>query len=426
MKKNIAIKNVAYNYTGETLFEIVKVVLQEWNIDKKLASITVESSSENDRTVKILYRWLGDQDNCNPFRKKIFHIHCITQVINLLVKDGLDEMDYILHKIRKDIKYMSVTTIGKQKFEEVVKKLNLGGKEITSEGVPLRWDSTFFMLQIALELRRQGEAIVDLQSSDCVFGINLSMEEWDNAEVMHKCLTVFYDAICSFFGSKYVSTNVYLRKISDIFKRLNQWQESDIAKRMKVTSTEYFHLVSCASAFVAVFDPRTKLDFVEYSFKKLCSSISSHLHKKFVKALLRCITNMFNLYAEYLTSQRLSSSFINNDNSSSSDGDDPCNILEDWKKSKRQRTELEKYLQEPLQLDEEFDILGWWHTKSQDSPTLSTMALDILAIPMSTKTSNSAFCIETMTLDPIFNDLDPDIIEALFCGKDWLDNPIRM
>lgn len=151
---------------------------------------------------------------------------------------------------------------------------------------------------------------------------------------------------------------------------------------------------------------------------------------------------MFNLYAKYLTSQRSSSSSINNDNSYSldgdnsyssdgdksysSDGDHPCNILDEWKKSNRQSPELEKYLKEPLEPDEEFDILGWWHTKSQDSPTLWMMARDILAIPMSTSSSNSAFCIETMTLDPIFNDLDPDVIEALFCGKDWSDNPIRL
>ena len=64
------------------------------------------------------------------------------------------------------------------------------------------------------------------------------------------------------------------------------------------------------------------------------------------------------------------------------------------------------------------NILDWWHTDSQDSPTLWTMARDILAIPMSTSTLNSAFSIETVTLDPIFNDLDPDIIEVLFCGKD--------
>ena len=80
LKKNIAIKNVEYNYTGETLFEMVKVVLLEWNIDKKLASITVESSYANNQIVKILNRWMGDQGSCNPFRKQIFHIPCITHM----------------------------------------------------------------------------------------------------------------------------------------------------------------------------------------------------------------------------------------------------------------------------------------------------------------------------------------------------------
>ena len=421
-KKNIAIKNVEYNYTGETLFEVVKVVLLEWNIDKKLASITIESSPENGRMVKFLERWLGDQGNCHPFRGQIFHIPCITHLINLLVKDGLDEIDYILHKIRQAIKYMSETTDGKQKFEEVVKKLNLGGKDITSEGVPVRWDSTFFMLQIALELRRQGEAFVDLQSSDCVFRLfplNLSVEEWDKAKVVHKFLTVCYDAICSFFGSKCLNSNVYFRKICDIYGSLNRWQGSDIIYPM-IEKLESYLKICEVDIPLAVFDPRTKLDFVEYSIGKLFDVGSA-------PPVFRInLYSMFHLYAKNLKSQRSSSSFINSDNSSYSDGDDPCNILDDWEKSKRQRTELEKYLQEPLQSGEEFDMLGWWHTKSQDSPTLWMMARDILAIPMSTCTSNSAFYIETMTLDPIFNDLDHDIIEALFCVKDWLDNPIRV
>ena len=141
------------------------------------------------------------------------------------------------------------------------------------------------------------------------------------------------------------------------------------------------------------------------------------------------LSRMFGAYAKDLCSQGLSSSFPNNDNSSSSDGDNPCNILDKWKKLQRgsQMTQLDQYLREsPLHSDRELDILGWWHSKSQDSPALWAMVRDILAIPMSTSTSNSTFCFETTTLDPIFNDLDPDIIEAFFCGKDWLDNPIRM
>ncbi|XP_065635101.1 uncharacterized protein LOC112006826 isoform X3 [Quercus suber] len=54
------------------------------------------------------------------------------------------------------------------------------------------------------------------------------------------------------------------------------------------------------------------------------------------------------------------------------------------------------------------------------SPTLWRMA-----IPKSTSTSNSAFGIETTTINPILNGCDPDIVEALVCGKEWLENPIR-
>ena len=49
-----------------------------------------------------------------------------------------------------------------------------------------------------------------------------------------------------------------------------------------------------------------------------------------------------------------------------------------------------------------------------------------IAIPMSTSTSNSAFSIETTTINPILNGLNLDIVEASVCGKEWLDNPIRM
>ena len=415
-KKNIAIKNVKYNYTGETLFEMVKGVVLEWNIDKKLASITVESSYANNQMVKILYRWLGDQGNCQPLKKQIFSIPCITRLIFLLAKYGLDKINNILHKIRKAIKYMSKTAIGKQKFEEAVKKLNLGGKDITYEGFRRRWDSIFFMLQIALELR--GEICIDLQSK------NLSMEEWDKAEFMCKCLSVFYDAICSFSGSKCLSMNVYFSKIVETQVSLLRLQESDIAKKMGITFAPYFDFYSHVSAVAAVFDPRTNLKFVHYCFRYLYGDCT-----KLPTLIDGALSRMFDAYAKDLCSQGLSSSFPNNDNSSSSYGDNPCNILDKWKKLQRgsQMTQLDQYLREsPLHSDGELDILGWWHSKSQDSPALWAMARDILAIPMSTSTSNSTFCFETTTLDPIFNDLDPDIIEALFCGKDWLDNPIRM
>ncbi|XP_065620835.1 uncharacterized protein LOC112011061 isoform X2 [Quercus suber] len=58
--------------------------------------------------------------------------------------------------------------------------------------------------------------------------------------------------------------------------------------------------------------------------------------------------------------------------------------------------------------------------------TIKFSTLRRMAIPMSTSTSNSAFSIETTSINPILNGLDPDIVEALVCGKEWSENPIRI
>ncbi|KAB1200667.1 putative AC transposase [Morella rubra] len=89
-----------------------------------------------------------------------------------------------------------------------------------------------------------------------------------------------------------------------------------------------------------------------------------------------------------------------------------------------QRAELDRYLEEScIHVKGELDILSWWHSNSQNFPTLGKMARDILVIPMSISTSNYGFSPEAMTINPAFDVHDPDIMEALICGADWLEKP---
>uniref|UniRef100_A0A7N2MTB6 BED-type domain-containing protein n=1 Tax=Quercus lobata TaxID=97700 RepID=A0A7N2MTB6_QUELO len=402
-KKILALKSLENNHTGETLCETVKGLLLEWKINKKLCTVTVEHSSSNNNMVHNLITWL-DHQGYPPHKRKLFHIPCITHIINLLVEDGLDEIVHILHKIRKAIKYLSETANGAQKFQEV---------DLTSQ----RWDSVFFMLQSALKYK---EIFPYQQSGATDFPINISMEEWESAKAILECLTFFYGVVQRFLGSKCFITNLYFCDICNISKFLLNWQKSkqalicSIANKMRVRFDSYCIHFTRVSAIAAVFDPRTKLDLVLYSLKdaygegtKICSTIKDD------------IVQIFDGYAEDFSSQPLySSSYGNND----------FDVLRKWYKSKRdsQRAELNQYLQEPLVTNRELDILGWWHTNGKKFPTLWRMARDILAIPMSTSISNSAFYIEPMTINSIFNGLDPDIIEASTCGGDWLDNPIRI
>ncbi|KAG6430458.1 hypothetical protein SASPL_108526 [Salvia splendens] len=68
---------------------------------------------------------------------------------------------------------------------------------------------------------------------------------------------------------------------------------------------------------------------------------------------------------------------------------------------------------------EHFDILKWWSENSR-YPVLSEMARDILAIPISSVASKSAFSLGGRILYPYRSSLAPCVFEALVCASDWL------
>jgi hypothetical protein len=87
------------------------------------------------------------------------------------------------------------------------------------------------------------------------------------------------------------------------------------------------------------------------------------------------------------------------------------------------KSELDDYLSEALKqlfVDAQFDILSWWKIKAPRYPTLARLARDILAVPISTVASESAFSTGGRTLSPVKNCLSDESIEALICAQDWL------
>jgi hypothetical protein len=89
--------------------------------------------------------------------------------------------------------------------------------------------------------------------------------------------------------------------------------------------------------------------------------------------------------------------------------------------SRGSRTELDRYLAEECEEDtKKFDILAWWKGQSSRFLILSTMARDVLAIPISTVASKSAFSTGGRILDDFRSSLTPFMMEALICTQDWL------
>ena len=90
------------------------------------------------------------------------------------------------------------------------------------------------------------------------------------------------------------------------------------------------------------------------------------------------------------------------------------------------KSELDHYLDETvLPRTSDFDILCWWKSNVTKYPILSSLAKDILAIPVSTVASESAFSTGGRFVSPHRNRLHPKTLEALICAQDWLWNEIK-
>jgi hypothetical protein len=85
-------------------------------------------------------------------------------------------------------------------------------------------------------------------------------------------------------------------------------------------------------------------------------------------------------------------------------------------------SELEKYMGTPLlkHSSGHFDILIWWKDHKREYPILSQIARDVLAEQVSIVVFKSAFSAGGRVIDSYRSRLDPEMVEALICTKDWV------
>lgn len=101
-------------------------------------------------------------------------------------------------------------------------------------------------------------------------------------------------------------------------------------------------------------------------------------------------------------------------------------LYEDAAVTSYDMNELELYLKEkpirwvdPTSKGAKFNILSWWNTHQSVFLVLSRLARDVLAIQVSTVDSESAFSVGGRVVDLFRSQLEPEVVEALICTKDW-------
>lgn len=85
--------------------------------------------------------------------------------------------------------------------------------------------------------------------------------------------------------------------------------------------------------------------------------------------------------------------------------------------------ELAKYLNSDKVIfnqdeEDDFDIIQWWHEHKLTYPVLSILARDVLSVPVSSTSSESAFSLTGRILEERRTSLTPGMVRTLMAVKD--------
>ncbi|XP_017970004.1 PREDICTED: zinc finger BED domain-containing protein RICESLEEPER 2 [Theobroma cacao] len=388
-------------HSGVTLSEKIYALLVEWGIESKLFSITLDNASANDTFVDLLKVQLNMRKQLLG-GGKFFHIRCCAHILNLIVQDGLKEVDSAIQKVRESIKYVKGSQGRKQKFLECVSLVNLNAKRSLKQDVPTWWNSTFPMLESALYFRL---AFSYLEISDSNFKHSPSRNKWDRIEKLSKFLSVFYEITCVFSETKYPTTDLYFPSIFMARMTLEEHMSGDdvylknMATQMFFKFEKYWSEISLILAIAVIFDYRYKIQFVEWSYAKFYGSDSAEFKK--------VQDHLFSLYDEYAVKVSNTLFALNDipfDEKNVHKGKNE--FLKEFDNFQREfgtaknKSQLEQYLDEQtVETTIELDILQFWKTNQFRHLEVSAMTRDILAIPVSTVASEFAFSVGGKVLD---------------------------
>ncbi|CAN0845434.1 Zinc finger BED domain-containing protein RICESLEEPER 2 [Linum grandiflorum] len=414
-------------HTSAKLATVLRECLMAWNVDSKLSTITLDNCSTNDALIEKIKRKLGLSDLI--MHGSLVHMRCSAHVLNLIVKDGLDIIKEGIDKVRDSVVYWTATPRRVEFFEEAAKQKNITFSKKLVLDCPTRWNSTFHMLSTAIPYK---DVFVRLRQREPQYTSLPSATDWSFAAIVCQKLEVLSKISVLFSGDQYPTSNLFFPKICDLKLKLMEWKcDSDatitaMATKMWTKFSKYWSEIHLLLAVAVVIDPRYKLELVEYYAVKFGASEST-LDPEYIKSV------MYTLVREY----QLKHASAVGDSSGSSSVSVPAsetdidfeNYLSRKKRSKPSsvNSELDHYLDEdvvPRSRDIEFDILGWWRANAAKYPTLHEIARDILAVPITSVASESAFSAGGRLLDPHRSRLHFKTVEALMCTRSWIKDGI--
>ncbi|KAK3225636.1 hypothetical protein Dsin_005498 [Dipteronia sinensis] len=391
------------DHKGETIGKIIESCLLDWGIEK-VSTITVDNASANKVAIDYIKRKLKNWNGSKlVLGGNFLHVRCCAHIINLIVSEGLKDMNDSIVRIRNAVQCVRSSPSRLQKFKTCVEHKRIESKSMVILDVPTRWNSTYLMLSTALKFEKAFDRLLEedgrygLYFTECEDGGRKKIgppneDDWSHAKVFVQFLHVFYDITLKFSASLSVTSNMFFHELCSIATKLTTLANSQ-----------------------------------DYLLSEMVKKMTFDI-KEILIQLYDCYKGVDNISS----SDQVSSSIpLENEvdvGKTHENSDFRLERLKKFKKMKEKKdfvdlkNEVERYLIEFNERidDENFDLLNWWNVNSSKYKILSQIAKDVFAIPVSTVASESVFSTGGRVLDPFRSSLTPKMVEILVCLQNWL------
>ncbi|XP_042433359.1 zinc finger BED domain-containing protein RICESLEEPER 2-like isoform X1 [Zingiber officinale] len=428
---------VSSPHSENALSEAIGVSLSDWIIKNKLFTITLDNDCSSHDIYSANLRDHLSNKNMLMLKGQLFVVRCYANILNVIAEDVIASIHGIIYNIRESIKFVKASRARDEKFAEIALQLEILSAKDLALDVTTQWNTTYLMLLAALEYK---QVFAFLETCDDNYNEAPSDDDWKKVEVVCTFLKLLYDSANVVMGTVDPTANIFFHEAWKIQLELTNATQSEVsvvssmAKVIHDKFDKYWKDCSLVLALAVVMDPRFKIKLIEFSFSKIYGAESA----RYVKLVNDSIHDLYHEYATMplpltptYADQGEANHVNGNDNNVTATTLPAPDSLQDFDMylselavNQPSKPELDQYLEESLvPRIQEFDILNWWKLNYLKYPTLSKMARDILAIPVSmVGTGGSIFSVRTgsRALDEYRSSLRPETVEALFCTKDWL------
>ncbi|XP_027173886.1 zinc finger BED domain-containing protein RICESLEEPER 2-like [Coffea eugenioides] len=259
-------------------------------------------------------------------------------------------------------KVFTITLDNASYNDECIVQVSLPRNKRVHQDVPTRWNSTFVMLDSALEYKL---AFHQLHVVDRNFSrFYPPEEEWPKVQKFTTLLRPFYDLTTLFSGTNYPTANLYFHGVWKIQKVITEEvnnldiEVSEMAKQMKLKFEKYWACYSLVLSFAIILDPRFKMDYVVYAFKKLYPFD----YEERAKEVRDKFHLLFEKYENTFDGDLLDGSIAGcSGGDLGNDNDDFAEFESQQHANKRNKSQVDSYLDDTRLLStQELDVFNFW------------------------------------------------------------------